>query len=118
MPGTTLAGRIRHRALLVLRRVQGAGDPVSLAQEVRQAYADWSTRNTGWMIDSLIRNFYSPIDGPPHEVTVVVGIDSALYIEHELRELRERVQEVAEDAGIDPVSIVVRTADSGIVITP
>jgi len=91
---------------------------VRLAQKVRQAYADWSTRNTGWMIDTFIRNFYSPTGGPPHEVTVVVGIDSALYIEHELRELRERVQGVAEDAGIEPVSIVVRTADSRIVIRP
>jgi hypothetical protein len=91
---------------------------VSLAQEVRQAYVDWSAHNTGWMIDAFIRNFYTPTGAPPHEVTVVVGIDSALYVEHELRELRERVQEVANDAGIGPVLIVVRTTDSGIVITP
>jgi len=91
---------------------------MTLAGRVREAYVDWSVRNTGWMIDAFIRDFHTPTGAAPDEVTVVVGIDSALYVEHELRELRERVQEVAEDAGIAPVSIVVRTSDSGIVITP
>lgn len=91
---------------------------MTLAEQVRQAYIDWSTHNTGWMIDAFIRNFYTPTGASTHEVTVVVGVDSALYVEHELRELRERVQEVVEDAGISPVSITVCTKDSGIVITP
>ena len=63
---------------------------MSHAQQVRQAYIDWSAHHTGWMIDTLIRNFYTPKDAPPEDVIVVVGIDSALYVEHELRELRER----------------------------
>lgn len=51
------------------------------------------SRNTGWMIDTRIREFYTPTGASPEDVIVVVGIDSALFVEHELW---ERVQEIAE----------------------
>jgi hypothetical protein len=41
-----------------------------------------------------------------------------LDVEHELGELGECVQAVADDAGLVPISTVVRRTDSGMVMTP
>jgi len=84
---------------------------MTLAQEVRQAFVRWSENHTGWMIDSLISNFYTPKNGPPDVVIVVVSVSSELDVQGELEGLRRRVQRIADGAGIEPVSIVVRTRD-------
>jgi len=90
---------------------------MTLAGRVRQAYDEWTSHNTGWMIDGLVLSYYSAKDAPLNEITVVVGIDSDLNVEGELRDLRARIQTVCRSSLDEPVSIVVRTLDSGIIVT-
>ena len=89
---------------------------MTLAGRVRHAYGDWTSRHTGWMIDGLILRFYSAKDAPPNEVIVVVGGDSDLDVESELRAMRAKIQRIARSALDEPVSIVVRTRDSRIIV--
>ena len=85
---------------------------MTLAREVRQAFSDSSVRHTGWMIESLTSNFYTPKNGPPDVVVIVFHVNSELNVEEELRELRERVQRIVDSALDGQVRIVVRTRDS------
>jgi hypothetical protein len=85
---------------------------MTLARDVRQAFSDWSLQHTSWMIDSLISNFYTPKNGPPDVVVIVVDVNSGLNAEEELRALRERAQRIVDSALDEPVRIVVRTRDS------
>ena len=89
---------------------------MTLARDVRQAFSDWSVRHTGWMIDSLISNFYTPKNGPPQVVVIVVDVNSELNADEELRDLRERVQRIVDSALDGPVRIVVRTRDSKLTV--
>lgn len=89
---------------------------MTLAQEVRQAFIAWSESHTGWMIDSLISNFYTPKNGPQDVVMAVVNVSSELNVQGELEGLRRRVHRIADGAGIESVRIVVRTRDSRMIV--
>ena len=87
---------------------------MTLASRVRDAFDEWSTTHTGYLIDSAIASYYSP-RGSPEDVIVVVGLDESHSVRpSEIKEFRNRMARIARIAGIEPVSITVRTLDSGI----
>jgi hypothetical protein len=99
-PGTSL---VHYRHLM------------TLASRVRAAFDEWSTTHTGYLIDSAIASYYSPRDSP-EDVIVVLGLNERHSVRpSDVEELRSRIARIARSAGIEPVSITVRTLDSGIV---
>jgi len=90
---------------------------MSIARQVRDAFAEWSATHTGVLLDTSIVNFHTPRNSD-NEVVVILGLDESHSVHpSELSELRERVARIARRASIAPVSITVRNLDSSIVVT-
>lgn len=73
----------------------------------------WAPRSA----DRRLFEYFPSLEMADMAVTVVVGIDSDLNVEGELQELRARIQTVCRSSLDEPVTIVDRTLDSGIVVT-
>jgi len=90
---------------------------MTLASRVRDAFDEWSTTHTGYLLDSAIASYYTP-RGSPEGVIVVLDLDERHSVRpSEVKELRNRMARIARGAGIEFVSITVRTLDGGIVVT-
>lgn len=90
---------------------------MTLARRVRDAFAEWSTSHTGFLLDTSIVNF-STSRNSENEVVVTIGLDDRHSVHpSELSELRDRIARISRKAGIAPVSITVRNLDSSIVVT-
>ena len=113
-PATRSRGPCLRSSVATLRST--TVDDMNLAGRARQAFAEWSTSHTGFLIDTVIASWSSP-KARPGEVLVVVGLEGHQVHPSELAELHRRISHVTRREGIKVTGITVRTLDSAIVIT-